>query len=72
MSLSRFGDRLLDLLVHRGDAGACVPNNGDYCYRTTTTCGGHVLWENEYRGIVQCGGSCANQTLISRSPIGKC
>lgn len=69
MSLSRLGDRLLDLVVRRGDAGACVPNQGDPCNYTVTQCGGHVLYEVHHKGQIQCGGACP---VVDRTPIGKC
>jgi methylamine utilization protein MauE len=64
MSFSQLGDRLLDLLVRRGDAGACQPNAGESCSKTTVTCGGHVLYENHYHGVYPCTGPCGNWVLI--------
>ncbi len=70
MRLSQLGDRVLDLLVRRGDAGACVPNAGNPCDKTTvTSCGGHVLYEVHRHGVYQCDGTCP---LVYRQPIGKC
>lgn len=69
MSLSRLGDRLLDLLVQRGDAGACVPTTGDNCSSVTTVCNGHVLYHVFRHGQVQCDGTCP---WVSRVAIGTC
>jgi hypothetical protein len=69
MSHGRLGDRLLDLLVRRGDAGACRPNTGQACNYTTTSCGGHVLYEVHHAGTYDCGGICP---VVDRRPIGKC
>ena len=69
MSFSQLGDRVLDLLVRRGDAGACVPNAGLPCSGTTTQCGGHVLYEVHHHGAYRCDGTCP---VVDRTPIGKC
>jgi hypothetical protein len=69
MSFSQLGDRLLDLLVRRGDAGACRPNTGDPCDNTVLSCGGHVLYEVHRHGTYNCEGVCP---LVYRQPIGKC
>ncbi len=72
MTVSRLGDRLLALFVRRGDAGACVPQHGDTCWRSRTICGGHVLYEQTFRGTTGCHGNCGNQQLVSSTPVGKC
>lgn len=44
---ARAGDRLLGVFLGRIDAGACVPENGQYCY-----CRNHYKW------FISCHGAC--------------
>jgi hypothetical protein len=51
--LDAVGDRLLGLLLPTYDAGACVPEHGQYC-----GCSKHCR-----RKIISCTGSCVETTV---------
>ncbi len=61
-TLNRFGDRLLAALLTTTEAGACVPEHGDWCgcYKYSCSCVDNNVQRCYYRyKLVNCYGSCA-------------
>ncbi len=50
---ARAGDRLLGVFLGKADAGACVPEHGQYC-----RCGGHCVYRYDCYGACKYSAPC--------------
>ncbi len=63
--IGRFGDMMLGALLGRDEAGACVPENGQYCGCRPSNgyCGSDGHWYVYYRrAYYNCNGACVTTT----------
>lgn len=59
--LNRASDRMLALFAPKAQAGACVPEHGEACWRDCGTCScvPNQRWvKKQCRGTISCTGPC--------------
>ncbi|MFC7550089.1 hypothetical protein [Plantactinospora sp. GCM10030261] len=63
----RLGDRALGLFLDDVEAGACVPEHGDYCGCKPSGgyCSGGIWYRYYRRATFNCSGSCVTSSSAS-------
>jgi hypothetical protein len=57
-TVTRIADAMLSRLVQRGEAGACVPSQGQACSFYDYKCVEHLKYRRLHSGSVSCTGPC--------------